>query len=239
LSLTLTDVLPSVAAIIVVAWGARQLRRLPAFTAAVLEPWLVACAAGALWLLALGRVGSSSNYVLEWLLALSVAATIAAHFGIGARLMRVHVTAAAVSTLVKLVPLVLVILPRCERELDLARALPPANGPVLAERTWLATVAGRPPVVMPFFAHQLALRHLWNEAPLVDLARRQRLTRVLLDFALDDPALAQRHEDRFAPELLAALRRNYVQTATVGQLHVYVPRDRVRTLDANKVASSR
>ena len=69
------------------------------------------------------------------------------------------------------------------------------------------------------------------------MAQRQQLTRVLLDFALDDPAPAQRHHDRFGPELLAALRSGYVQSATVGELHVYVPRDRLRRLDATKVAS--
>ncbi len=239
-ALTLTEVLPSAAALVVVAGLVRRRRRVPVPAAAVLEPWLVACALGSVWLLALARVGSSANYLLEWLLALVIASTIAAELGLGARWQRLHVAAASLQTLVKLVPLVLVVLPRAERELTLARqTLASTSGPVLAERTWLATAAGRPPVIIPFFAHQLAQRRLWSEAPLIDLARQQQLTRVLLDFSLAEAAPARRHEDRFAPALLAALRCGYVQAATVGELHVYVPapRDSAPSSPARAVAS--
>ena len=241
LSLMLSDVLPGALALVVVARLVRNWRLVPERATAVLEPWLVACAIGGVWLLALARVGSSSNYLLEWLLAVAVTSTMAAQLGVGVRWQRLHVVAMSLLTLVKLVPLALVVMPRVESELALAHAaLATTSGPVLAERTWLATAAGQPPVVIPFLSHQLAQRHLWDEAPLIDLAQRKQLTRVLLDFSLAEAVPAQRHDDRFAPALLTALRHNYVQTATVGELHVYAPApsDPPRTTDANAVAFS-
>jgi hypothetical protein len=223
----LSDVLPQAAALVIIAGLWRARRRIPAEAAAVLEPWLAAAALGCLWLPALARVGASTNYLLEWLLALAITSSIAAQLGIAARWQRLHAAATSVRTLAKLWPLLFVVIPRVEAEQRAARQALASAGTgdrVLAERAWLATAAGQPPLVIPFLSHQLALRHLWNEGPLVELAEHRQLTEVLLDFALDEAVPAQRHLDRFSPELLDALRRGYVLSSQVGELHVYRPR---------------
>jgi hypothetical protein len=218
------DVLPIAAALAVVVQLLRGWRRIPAHAARVLEPWLVAAAVGCVWLLALGRVGSAANYLLEWLVAIAILSTAAAKLRIVPGWQRLHVVSTSAQTLATLLPLLLVAMPRVEAELSAARrALASSSGPVLAERTWLATATGHPPVVIPFFARQLAQRHLWSEAPLLALARRRQLTQVLLDFSLDDAAVARDRRDRFSPELIALLRRGYVLSERVGELRIYVP----------------
>jgi hypothetical protein len=189
--------------------------------ALTLGPFRGALVAALGWSLALGRIGSGSNYLLELVVVTSVLATATAP---AARLFTLHALASVAQGAIWIGFLLASGLPslRAERA-AVAAVLAEDPRPALVEQSWFASRLGRAPVVIPFLAAQLHVAGLWDEAPFVELIARGELGRVILSFDLDAPP-AGGHADRFSPAVLSALRGRYALRARRDGLYVYAPR---------------
>jgi hypothetical protein len=212
----------AIAAIALRRWAA-----LPARAREVLGPWSGVFAAGLLWLPALGRIGASFNYAIELLTALVVLSTAAVALGFGRRLYPWHALATVANTAGWLGFLIFTYIPRAADDQRAAAAAVAASpGPVLAEQSWWATGAGRPPLVIQFLTTQLAAAHRFDPESLGRAAREGGIDLVLLSFPLERDDLAFWHSERFPPGVLEALRGGYQLERLVGGLYVYRPRAR-------------
>jgi hypothetical protein len=222
-----TSVLPSVAGLVIAGrvvfrWSSLSMR-----ARIILEPWVAVFFVGVVWTFALGRMGASSNYLLELIAATTVIAVVAVEEGLFRRLFNLHLFFTWLETVIWVGFLLFRVLPEARLEQQVAaRALAGVQGPVFAEQTWQATSVGHPPVVIPFLSTQLAQSGHWNPAPLVDLLRHGGVERVLLNFPLsshveEDP---RHYCGRFFPDELTAMRDRYREVAHAGQLWVYAPR---------------
>jgi hypothetical protein len=219
-------VAPSMFGLALALAAAARSRRFSTEARAVLEPWIVVLIVGVGWIFALGRRGSSLNYVLELCAAIAVIAVVAARAGAFRRLFCLHLVYTAVESVVWSAWLIAQVIPRAEaRQRAAAAALAEVPGPVVAEETWTVTALGRPPIVIPFLAAQLARAGAWDASPLEVSLVRGEVARLLLTFSLDDATRAQGHDDRFTPSEQAAMRARYrlVSHAERG-LFVYAPR---------------
>jgi hypothetical protein len=200
-------------------------RRAPLYALAM--PYVIG---GALSALTIGKVGSNVNYLLELCAGLSLAAGAALAWARqfeGRRwlpaalllLLGVQVSASARTTLL-----------RYGGELGDRRALTndlsrletmvaDAEGPVLAdEYMGLATLAGDPLYLQPFEVTQLALAGVWDQTPLLDSLEAQHFDLVLL---YDQPW----SRERWTPEMLAAIDRNYRLSGRLADTKIYRPYD--------------
>lgn len=205
----------------------RRWNELPARAREVAGPWSGVLVVGLAWALALGRVGASFNYLIELATATVVLATIAATSGLGRRLYLSHALVSVLYAGVWLGIMIFDYVPRSAVEQRAAvAALAGSSGPVLAEQTWWATGAGRPPLVIPFLSTQLAAADRFDPTPLARAAAAGTIDRVLLGFPLEEPAAVKRHShaDRFAPIVLDALRSRYERESSAGELYIYRPR---------------
>lgn len=183
-----------------------------------LGPWPAVWIAALVWTIALGRIGSGSNYVLELSVATAVLAAAA-----GGRRLAAHAGATAIQVIVWVGWLSLRVVPEMRVEqAAAAEALAGISGTIIAEQTWYATRTGRPPLVLPFLAAQLAASRRWSDAPLRDALARGEVARVLLQFDVTD-ARPGGHWDRFTPAVVSAIRDRYVLEWARGSLHVYRP----------------
>jgi hypothetical protein len=202
-------------AIVRALWTTRPARGSP------LEVWTHVLIAAVVATLALGRIGSSANYVLELVLALVIVGATVAPFTVA---WRCHRIVTAIECLAVVTYQLAIRLPNASRESIAARAwMADARGPVLAETTWYATQAGRAPLTIPFLATQLT-----NGASAAPLLREApRCDRLLFNFDLDDAEAWRAHRDRILPDLIATLRagHRYRLVEHVGELYVYAPRN--------------
>jgi hypothetical protein len=220
-----TSLFPSVAGLVIAGRVVFRWSSLSPRARIILEPWVAVFFVGVVWTFALGRMGASSNYLLELLAATTVIAVVAVEEGLFRRLFHLHLFLTWLETVVWVGFLLFRVLPEARLEQETAtRALAGVHGPVFAEQTWQATSTGHPPLVIPFLSTQLAQSGHWNPAPLVDALAHGRVERLLLNVSLagrveDDP----RHCGRFFPGELDAMRAHYRLIAHAGQLWVYAP----------------
>ena len=209
---------------IALAWA--WLRRRGDWTAAqkqVLGPWAGAAIVGMLWLLALGRRGSGANYTIELITALSVLLPIAFEQRIRPWLAWLH----ALSMLGLTLGLGLYhlgwIWPQQSRDQRLVQhALLPRPGAVVAETPWYTTRIGRPPLVIPYLATQLAHAGRWDASGLLARLQRGQVAAVVLNFPVEDvPTLG--HADRLPQGVLPVLRERYRLAASTDSVFVYTP----------------
>jgi hypothetical protein len=201
----------------------RRWRELPAETQQALGPWAATLLLALPWTLSLGRVGSGANYSLELAASSSVLATVAAHRGLGRRLYALHGLVMACATMGMVGHLVGVRMPKLGREMAFTQAqLAGAPGAVLAESTWYTTVLGRPPLVMPFLSTQLALRGLWDPAPLIGALHRGEVARLVLGWPIER-AFSPEHQGRFLDAVLQAARERYTLIGRQDDVYIYGP----------------
>ena len=221
-------VLPSTFGLILVGWLWQQRAALDERARQVTEPWAAVLAVGVVWWLALGRTGSSANYLLEFFCALAVLVSVAIARGAPSRIAHAHLACVALETLGWVIVHLAVVLPQARKEAVAARqALAGVDGAVLAEQTWHASIAGgKAPIVIPFLATQLGYAGLWDPRPLVGALARGEVARLLVGFPLEDPSADDYlHDDRFAPEVLAEMRARYRRVSAQSGLYVYAPKD--------------
>jgi hypothetical protein len=102
--------------------------------------------------------------------------------------------------------------------LEAVRAAP---GRVLSENLTFASLAGKQVEYQLFDLVQLQRKGRWDQRPLLEDIEQRAFVMVLLEFDLSgDPGW---HADRFTPEMIAALRANYVMGRQIGAYTLYVP----------------
>lgn len=182
--------------------------------------------------LAVGKLGSASNYFLEWEAALCVCA------GLGYNLLRARAdfeSAAAALWPAALALLVMVNLrnPRpapfsssgCREAYAYVKTYP--GGPILSENVGAVIIAGKTPLVLDTFSWtQEVEQRGWPGSEVVDLIRARQVGLILLGSDVENlPGSAT--EARWPPSVTNAIRENYRLVDTFGCLDahaVYQPR---------------
>ncbi|MDW8283173.1 MAG: hypothetical protein RMK29_15765 [Myxococcales bacterium] len=197
--------------------------QLPAHTRQVLGPFAGALLVGLPWTLVLGRCGSGSNHTMELLTAMCLHLTIAMAGCWWRRAVLLHLLVTCCMAVGGAAYLALVRLPGVRQQMAYTRAqLQGRSGPVLAESTWYTTALGRPPVVVPFLATNLARRGQWDPSPLLRALRAGQIERLVLHFPLEEPP-GGGHDERFLPEVLAVARARYQLLGQQRGVYVYGP----------------
>lgn len=225
------------AAFLHLVWGtlsARHARR------ACAEKWTLAVYFVVAWasVLAIGRVGTSSNHLIEVTIALCTFSGLAvlwtgsylwAHTPRPASLARTALTLAVLLALTWQAAQNTYThrvfrptyhprsLRASETLLDRIRATP---GPVFGVTQFLVCRAGKPAQINTFMVAQLATVGTWDAGPFLDDIRRKEFALVFLDFDL----MREHYSgDRFTPEMLKALREHYRPDGRIGAYRLYRP----------------
>jgi hypothetical protein len=177
--------------------------------------------------LAIGKVGSNVNYLLELgaAVALSLGSLVA---WLGrwrwARAAVILLLALDVTLMVLASPYRAVTHARLARVGDAERLealVRAARGLVLADEDMgLLPRVGRPIYFQPFEMTQLARAGRWDQRPLVADIERQAFAAILI-FAIPEVPL---HRQRWTDEMLAAVERHYAISERVGRTLVFRPR---------------
>jgi ABC-type glycerol-3-phosphate transport system permease component len=185
------------------------------------------CVGAALAGLTIGKVGSNVNYLLEFSVAMCLAlgATMA---GLRPYLMaRQALMAALAIQFVLLVPgsnYQMFTQFKLAQRYDLAslqRLVNSTSRPVLADEDMgLLVLDGRPLVIQPFEATQLARAGVWDQRPFLEALDRQEFAAILI-FRVPGIAL---EKERWTPEMLQEIARRYQPTEQIGNTIVYRPK---------------
>jgi hypothetical protein len=104
---------------------------------------------------------------------------------------------------------------------QIAQLVEQTGGAVLTDEGMDAlALAGKPIYLQPFEMTQLARAGMWNQQPLLDAIDNKAFALVMLFNPPQTDLLSQ----RWTPEMLAAIERNYRVTQQIGSTFVYQPR---------------
>jgi trehalose/maltose transport system permease protein len=176
--------------------------------------------------LTIGKIGSNVNYLLELSAAMCLAT--------GVLLAWLRTRPLLQSGLLLLLALqAFLLIPGARYQLftqyrllgrddaaQLAQIVQRAGGTVLADENMdLLALAGRPIYLQPFEMTQLARAGAWNQQPLLDAIDSKAFSLVMLF----NPPGADLLNQRWTPEMLAAIGRNYRVAEQIGSTVVYRP----------------
>lgn len=188
----------------------------------LVTPYLIGAALSAL---TIGKIGSNVNYLIELSAALSLVA--------GLMIAWLHQRSLLYTGLILLLSLqIFLLLPgsinhlfieskisQTAEQMRLETIVAQANGPVLADEDMgLLPLLGRPIYLQPFEVTQLASAGVWEQQPLLEaIARREFPVILILRIGGQDLA-----EERWTPQMLAAIEQNYHPAERVGDEFSYV-----------------
>ena len=196
----------------------------------VIGPYLVA---GTLLVLTAGKIGSASNYLIEFAtgLCLAVGGLLAWLREVRPRSFAITLGALAVQSVYSLLfppwwygSTLETVDDEADRR-QISQVISSASGPVLADQEMgELPLDGRPIILQPFELTQLSRAGLWDQTPLVASIQQQRYA-VILIYTIPDYPLER---DRWSAEMLAALDRAYVAGPRIGTESggsvIYTPR---------------
>jgi ABC-type molybdate transport system permease subunit len=190
----------------------------------VLAPY---CVGAALVGLTIGKVGSNVNYLLEFSAAMCLALG-AALAGLRPFLLGRQVLMAALAVqFTLLVPgsnYQMLTQLRLAQRYDFAslqRLVNSTSRPVLADEDMgLLVLDGRPLVIQPFEATQLARAGVWDQRPFLQAIDRQDFAAILI-FRVPGIDL---EKERWTPEMLQQIERRYQPAERIGNTIVYRPK---------------
>ncbi len=177
--------------------------------------------------LTIGKIGSNVNYLLELSAALCLAT--------GVLLAWLRTRPLLQSGLLLLLALqAFLLIPGSQYQLftqyrllgsddamQLAQVVQQTDGAVLADESMdLLALAGKPIHLQPFEMTQLARAGMWNQQPLLDAIDNQAFPLIMLF----NPPQADLLSQRWTPEMLAAIERNYRVTQQIGSTFMYRPK---------------
>ena len=198
-------------------------RRLPAWPLFVF--YLIG---GVLSALTVGKIGANVNYFLELSAALSLVAGLFIFWSRG------HAWREAALLVLLVLQTGLLMQASLERHVTfltfrrqeapalqaLAAMVAEADGPVLAdEHMGLLTTQERPLYLQPFEVTQLATTGRWDQSGLLSRIRNQEFPLILIF----QPPFSSLQEDRWTPEMLAAIEQNYRPAQVLAGNVVYMP----------------
>jgi trehalose/maltose transport system permease protein len=177
--------------------------------------------------LTIGKIGSNVNYLLELSAAMCLAT------GVLLAWLRTHPLLQS-GLLLLLALQVFLLIPGAKYQLftqyrlmgsedaaQIAQLVEQTGGAVLADEGMDAlALAGKPIYLQPFEMTQLARAGMWNQQPLLDAIDNKAFALVMLFNPPQTDLLSQ----RWTPEMLAAIERNYRVTQQIGSTFVYQPR---------------
>ncbi|GMU52548.1 MAG: hypothetical protein AMXMBFR33_16940 [Candidatus Xenobia bacterium] len=176
----------------------------------------------------LGRPGAYSQYVVEWLwiTALYLLWTGGLRFGSGREALGALQLALVICY--GLGFMVFYLVPREQASLRAARPvrelLMTEPGPMISEQGSFSLFTRGEIHLQLFHFIALSRRGLWDPAPLFREVEEHQLAWVVTKFSLEESAGEGDDQARFPPELVQALRRNYVRRAQIGPYFLYRPR---------------
>ncbi|NLT66140.1 MAG: glycosyltransferase family 39 protein [Acidobacteria bacterium] len=99
-------------------------------------------------------------------------------------------------------------------------------GPILSQQGSFA-LFGRGEIYIQLF-HFTALSRagVWDQRHLLNDIERRKFPRVITEFAIEEQLSSADDEERFTPEMLRALQRNYQRMAAIYPYYLYRPADR-------------
>lgn len=204
-------------------------REIPPELRRLVGPWAGVFLCGVPWLLAMGRIGSSPNYMYELQAAVAVLVAIAWHLGWWPRLLSLHVLIVVMEAAGWLLAVVMWILPAQRAAQEAAAALlqetAAASAPrppvVIADPSWLAIRNGFEPLVMPFLAGQQELKRPGEIAPLYDTLRNGKIDLILISCMDTGPDC----RDLRLPEAMwPIVEQRYKVVLSTGALRAFRPR---------------
>lgn len=193
----------------------------------LLAPYLIGASLSAL---TIGKVGSNMNYLLELCAALSLMAGACVAWGRRCPWLR--------ATLLILLALQVGLLMRASWRdpiaglqwrmaqprvalAELEQIIAAADGPILAdEYMGLLALQAKPLYIQPFEVTQLAKAGLWDQAPLLSNIRARAFPAIFIQHFRGYPV----YQERWTPEMLAAIMAHYEPTAFLAETIVYWPR---------------
>lgn len=96
-----------------------------------------------------------------------------------------------------------------------------SSGPILAERAGLPLLAGHEPVYQPFICTQLARQGIWDERPLLEQIKKHEFPLIVLTWNIfqqpEDP-------ERFSKDFVSSVAESYEIEQSFGRLVIYRPR---------------
>jgi hypothetical protein len=99
-----------------------------------------------------------------------------------------------------------------------------APGPVISQQGSFSLFTRGEIHVQLFHFAGLTRQGRWDERPLLREVEERQIRWVVTEFALEEPVVDDDAQERFTPELLEALRRNYLRYAQRGPYFLYSPR---------------
>jgi hypothetical protein len=98
------------------------------------------------------------------------------------------------------------------------------SGPILSEQGSFALFSRGEIYVQLFHFTALSRAGLWDQGLLLRQIEDQTFSWVITEFPLEDPVLTDDDRERFTPEMLEALQRNYQRREAVYPYYLYRPR---------------
>jgi hypothetical protein len=97
------------------------------------------------------------------------------------------------------------------------------TGPVLSQQGSFALFGRGEIYIQLFHFAGLSRAKMWNQEPLLDAIQKKTFCCVITEFPLTISTISDTNNERFTPEVLAALNKNYTLLESVYPYHFYIP----------------
>jgi hypothetical protein len=102
------------------------------------------------------------------------------------------------------------------------------SGPVLAQQGSFSLFSRGEIYIQLFHFSGLARSGMWDQAPLLNKIDKREFCCVITEFPIEKPVLSDTDNERFTPEIIAALRRDYRLLESVYPYYFYIPSSSLR-----------
>jgi hypothetical protein len=97
------------------------------------------------------------------------------------------------------------------------------QGPVLSQQGSFALFSRGEIYIQLFHFSGLSRAKMWDQKPFLKSIEKQSFCCVITEFPIEDPVLSETDRERFTPEILASVRKNYRLLESVYPYFFYVP----------------
>jgi hypothetical protein len=97
------------------------------------------------------------------------------------------------------------------------------SGPVLAQQASFSLFSRGEIYIQLFHFSGLSRAGMWDQAPLLNKINKREFCCVITEFPTEEPVLSDSDSERFTPETIAALRKNYQLLESDYPYYFYVP----------------